>query len=95
MDDVINKVVINNTLKFTSLKAAEECSELAAVLLQSVNKKKVYPIKDIIEEIGDVELRLKILKRQLNIERAVKFRENSKLSKLNGYLSQGKYKGGM
>jgi NTP pyrophosphatase (non-canonical NTP hydrolase) len=93
--EIVEAVVKNNTLQFTMSKTAEECSELATVLLQGINKRHDFPKKQIIEEIGDVEWRIKILKKHLGIEKEVEDRINYKKEKLKSYLEKGKYKGGM
>ena len=43
-------------------KAAEECSELATVLIQHLNKPHKNLTKQIIEELGDVLFRIEKLK---------------------------------
>lgn len=95
MDNIVEEVVKNNVLSFTISKTAEECAELGAVLLQAINKKHNFPKQEIIEEIGDVEWRLRILKKQLGIEEEVNKRIEYKKEKLRVYLEKGQYKGGM
>ena len=49
-------------------KAAEECSELATILIQQLNKPNKDFTARIIEEIGDVLFRLENLKRHYDTQ---------------------------
>lgn len=49
-------------------KAAEECSELATVLIQQLNKPHKNLSKRIIEEIGDVLFRVENLVKHFDIQ---------------------------
>ena len=73
-------------------KTIEELMELALVLMQKLNK----PIagapeeQEIIDEIGDVIIRLEVLKRLFpmdKIEKRIKF----KMDKFRGYIETKKY----
>lgn len=68
-------------------KAAEECSELATVLIQHLNKPHKNLTKQIIEEFGDVLFRLERLKDYYDSDQVTKrilskvTREENKQSK--------------
>lgn len=73
-------------------KAVEELMELALVLMQKLNK----PIagapeeQEIIDEIGDVEIRMEVLKRLFpkdKIDKRIKF----KMDKFRNYIETKKY----
>ncbi len=73
-------------------KAIEELQELALVLMQMLNK----PIEgapdeqEIIDEIGDVEIRMEVLKRLFakdKINKRIKF----KMDKFRNYIETKKY----
>lgn len=75
-------------------KTCEELTELQELLLKTVNKKAPNKPKvdKIIEEIGDVEFRLDMLKKKLGID--PKLIENRKIYKANQfitYINSGKY----
>ena len=50
-----------NNKDFDMKKAAEECSELATILIQQINKPHKDYSKKIIEELGDVLFRVQNL----------------------------------
>ena len=77
--------------KFNLSKASEECQELALALLQKLNKTDKTPDQAIIDEIGDVEIRLNILKRIYPVE-LIEKRIDEKLSKFESYIDHEKYK---
>ena len=52
-------------------KAAEECSELATILIQQLNKPRRNFSKKIEEEMGDVLFRLENLKKHFNFPAVV------------------------
>mgnify|MGYP001303549745 CR=1 FL=1 len=52
-------------------KAAEECSELATVLIQQLNKPRKDLNKHIVEEIGDVLFRLENLRKHFDFQAVV------------------------
>lgn len=65
--------------EYLILKTCEELSELNAVLLQYINKGPAKVSKnDIIEEIGDVKLRIKLIE-ELFDKKKVKIRFKHKL----------------
>lgn len=91
---IIDILVETNDKDYNFLKAAEELQELSLVLTQSVLKKKQVPDKEIIDEIGDVKIRLAIIEKFFSKEEIDK-RINYKFSKFQEYLDKGKYKNGI
>ena len=60
--DVLLFLIDNNDDEYQLIKACEELSELTTALLQFITKKGVKTTaQDVIDEIGDVKIRLKIL----------------------------------
>jgi|SRR6478609_980495 len=91
-DLVYGHMVEKNYHFYNLLKAAEELQELATVLLQRVNKDKgKVPDSKIIEEIGDVKIRLKVLEKMFPKE-LIDERVNKKLTVFQGYIESTKYK---
>jgi NTP pyrophosphatase (non-canonical NTP hydrolase) len=86
-----------NSAAYNLLKAAEELAELSEVVLKMHNKspKNKPKVEKLIEEIGDVELRLKILKINYAIKEQVKERVQNKLSELLEYYNKNMYIGGL
>lgn len=82
----------DNDYEYNLLKASEECQELALALLQYVNKPNKVDKQEIIDEIGDVQIRLEILK-ELFDKKSVKKRVKYKIGKFKSYIKDGKYKG--
>lgn len=93
--EVIKTLVETNSYKYNLRKSVEELLELAEVLMKKVNKKggpKEPSDLDVVEEIGDVQIRLDILK-ELFGHTAVRHRMTTKLTQLKGYIDEDKYKG--
>jgi len=89
--DVIQHLSKSNDYKYNLLKASEELQELALVLTQKALKEEKVDIQEIIDEIGDVKIRIAVLDNlfdQKKIDKRIKF----KLKKFNKYLKEGKYK---
>lgn len=83
-----------NTRAYNLSKACEELTELEEIILKKMNKRPInQPAKQLfIEEIGDVEMRLFILKDQLNITtKELNDRKISKANKFIGYINKGEY----
>jgi len=80
-------------LEFNLRKVAEECAELNLIILQRLNKEDDGKIPDsrIIEEIGDVLLRVGVLMLHYG-EEPVAQRIESKFQKLKGWMDKEKYK---
>lgn len=93
----IAKLVETNDYEYNLLKTVEELSELSEVLMKKVlksEKEKEPSDQSIIDEIGDVYIRIRILSRLFG-EEAVSERVNFKLDKFETYLKEGKYQGGI
>lgn len=91
-----NDLEINHTT-YNHTKLLEELLELSEVIVKMINKKvgKQPPIEKLVEELGDVLLRCDILIHKEGIKDAVEARINDKIASLEGYLAEGKYKGGV
>ena len=90
-DEVIDKITLMNGDQYNLIKAAEEASELATVLLQTATKPGKVDAQEVIDEIGDVQIRLEILKRMYG-EVSVRKRIEYKLSKYREYLDHERFK---
>lgn len=94
-NDIIDSLVNNNEETYQLTKACEEFSELTTALLQYITKKGRKTTKqDVIDEIGDVKIRLQILEKVFG-ENDVKKRYDFKLNKFKGYIKDKKYTGGI
>lgn len=91
---IINELVEKNTEQGNLLKAVEELSELSTALIQYLVKEenKEKQLKSVIDEIGDVEIRLNIL-RKIFGEEEVDNRISFKLNKFSEYIDKGLYSG--
>ena len=89
--DIIDYLVKNNDPKFNLLKTAEELQELALALIQKVTKEDKYDDQKIIDEIGDVKIRMRVLNKIFD-KIKVKERVNYKLGKFQGYIEGKTYK---
>lgn len=87
---IIDHLVKQNGNQYNMLKAAEECQELGLVLTQMVLKPTKVDVQEIIDEIGDVAIRLEILKK-LYSEQDIQKRINYKLSKFKEYIDHKMY----
>ena len=91
---VINYLVQNNDYKYNLLKASEELQELALVLTQMALKKDKVDKQEVIDEIGDVKIRLRIIEHFFSRKR-VKKRIDDKLTKFKSYIENNQYIGGI
>lgn len=92
--DLIEKIINYNNLSnanYNLLKSNEELQELALVLQQKVLKPNKVKDQEIIDEIGDVIIRLEILKKLYPIQEIQK-RVDYKLQKFSNYLKEKKHK---
>jgi hypothetical protein len=89
--DLLTKIAFHNPYDYNILKAVEELNELSTALAQSFTKPNKLSEQEIIDEIGDVEIRLKILK-ILFSKRKVDERVQKKLKAYKNYLDDKKYK---
>lgn len=93
-NEIIKHLALSNKSPYNYLKCVEELTELSEVLMKRSLKEKSdkNPTNDaIIEEIGDVELRLEILKEMMNCHLPVFLRRQFKLKKYKEYIKDGKY----
>ncbi len=89
--EIVDYLIKTNDPKFQIYKACEELSELSTELLQYANKDGRKTVtQDIIDEIGDVKLRLKILEKIFGKEK-VKKRIKFKIKKFSKYIEEEKY----
>ncbi len=88
---IITHLVKNNTFEYNLHKASEECQELGLVLNQKLLKPTKVNNQEIIDEIGDVIIRLEILKMLYSTEYIQK-RIDYKLGEYEKYIKSGKYK---
>ena len=91
---LIKYLVKNNDYKYNLLKTAEELQELSLVLTQMALKKEKVNEQEVIDEIGDVKIRLKVIQYFFS-KKKVKERIKFKLDKFRSYIKEGKYKGGI
>lgn len=90
--DIVYKHLLNaNDREYTIKKTIEELLELVLILQQKLNKPDLVSDEKIIEEIGDVNIRLKVLKQIYPIE-LIKKRIGFKLKKFYKYIITDKYK---
>ena len=100
--EFIKELGISNDLKvnkstYNHSKLLEECCELNEVLIKMINKsaQRQPPQSKLIEELGDVIFRCAVLMVKEDIEEQVEARVEAKIAQLQGYLTEGKYKGGV
>lgn len=89
-NQLLDKLTKHNDSIYNMHKASEECQELGLVLTQFILKPDHVDIQEIIDEIGDVAIRLEILKRVFPLDK-IEERINFKLEKYKGYLALEKY----
>ena len=90
--ELIKYLVENNDYKYNLLKTAEELQELSLVLTQMALKKEKVDKQEVIDEIGDVIIRLKVIQHFFS-RKKVKKRVKFKLNKLKSYIKENKYIG--
>lgn len=97
MREPIKEILAYNKPEFQYIKLAEELAELSEVIIKRYLKKDPHkpPIEKIIEELGDVKLRIELLIAQENIHYHVEDRILQKSNKLLNYIDNGEYKGGV
>lgn len=100
--EFIKQLAIDNTLEinnstYNHSKLLEELLELSEVLIKMINKiPEKQPKSDkLIEEVGDVLLRLEVLIVKENIQEEVSKRINDKIKQLDAWRTEGKYKTGL
>jgi NTP pyrophosphatase (non-canonical NTP hydrolase) len=87
---IIDHLVVNNGEKYNLHKASEECQELGLVLNQFLLKPTKVDKQEIIDEIGDVMIRLEILKRMFSND-AIQMRIDYKLSRVREWIDHKSY----
>lgn len=92
--ELIKYLIKNNDYKYNLLKTAEELQELSLVLTQMALKKEKVNEQEVIDELGDVKIRLKVIQHFFS-RKKVKERIKFKLNKFRSYIKEGKYKGGI
>ena len=90
--ELIKYLVENNDYKYNLLKTAEELQELSLILTQMALKKEKVDKQEVIDEIGDVKIRLKVIQHFFS-RKKVKKRVKFKLDKLKSYIKENKYIG--
>jgi hypothetical protein len=88
--EIINHLIKNNGYQYNLLKASEECQELGLILTQLVLKPNKVTQQNVIDEIGDVIIRLEILKGLFPIGEIEK-RIDFKLSNFKDWIDHKKY----
>lgn len=95
MSKILQEVKDNNTWEYNHLKAAEELTELTEVLIKKVTKRggpKEPSNQAVIDEIGDVYIRIAILS-MIYGDTEIAKRWEEKVNKFKTYLEEGKYIG--
>lgn len=94
MKDSIDRIVERNEPEFNYLKLLEELAELTEVVIKRHLKQPKYKpaMAKIVEEAGDVILRLKIFCRMEGIAEEVNKRVLNKLAKLENYIETNEFK---
>ena len=90
--EIIKYLVENNDYKYNLLKAAEELQELSLVLTQMALKEEKVDKQEVIDEIGDVIIRLNVLFHLFSLKKISK-RVKFKLNKFKSYIKENKYIG--
>lgn len=86
---IAKKLVEHNTYTYNLSKASEELQELSLALIQKINKPAKVDDQEIIDEIGDVKIRLAVLN-ELFDKNKIDIRVKLKKKKFERFLK--KYK---
>lgn len=82
-----------NSTHYNLDKAVEELNELSTAIMQyKLKNGRKTTSQDVIDEIGDVKIRLKVLEKMFG-KKNIKKRVKLKLSKFKGYFDTEKYIG--
>jgi NTP pyrophosphatase (non-canonical NTP hydrolase) len=94
-EELIIHLVNTNANDYNILKCCEEMAELNEKLLKYVTKWPGYKpkVEDIVEEIGDTLVRLKVVTAMLNVDKAVQDRIDYKCNRLIRYIETKEHKG--
>lgn len=89
----VHDIAMVNSIDYNYAKLAEECIELADVLIKMGTKpnRREEKIPHLIEELGDVQLRMAVLIDYLGIASDVQKRSEKKLDNLSDSLADMKY----
>jgi hypothetical protein len=90
-EGIITRLSKSNSYEYNLHKASEELQELSLVLTQKLTKPAKVFDQEIIDEIGDVQIRLDILKKIFDSDKIDK-RIAYKLKKFQEFADSGKYK---
>ena len=95
-NDILVEVAEYNTYDRILLKVAEECTELAEVLIKHVIKSEEYkpPIEKLTEEMGDVLFRVWVATKKLGNEKQVQERTANKARQVKEWINSEMFKGG-
>ena len=89
-DEIIEYLYINNGKRYNLHKASEEMQELGLILNQYLLKPTKVEEQEIIDEIGDVKIRLAILEKMFPADK-IKERIEYKLGKFQTYIDHQMY----
>lgn len=89
-EQIIQHLFEKNGKQYNLHKASEECQELGLVLNQYLLKPNKVDEQEIIDEIGDVIIRLEVLKKMFPQDK-IDERVAYKLSKYQEYIDHEKY----
>ena len=89
-EQIIQYLFEKNGKRYNLHKASEECQELGLVLNQYLLKPTKVDEQEIIDEMGDVIIRLEVLKKMFP-EDKINERVAYKLSKYQEYIDHEKY----
>lgn len=89
---VIKHLSETNDKSYNITKALEELSELSEILLKRLNKGNAISDKQIVDEIGDVQIRVDVLSEQFG-RGEVNNRIAYKLNKYSSFIDDGKFTG--
>lgn len=89
---ILEEIFLYNPKTYNILKCAEELQELSLELIRTVTKPIIGPerIQAIVDEIGDVEIRFKILKKHFDKDQ-INERIQLKINKFELLLKTKKY----
>lgn len=90
LNEVTDILHRKNKEQYNILKAAEECQELSLALIHLLTKPDKVDKQKVIDEIGDVIIRIKILVKMFDEEEIIKRIEN-KLSEYKEFNDNKKY----
>lgn len=89
-EKIIQTLYERNGYRYNLHKASEELQELGLVLNQKLLKPNKVDDQEIIDEIGDVKIRLAVLEKIFPQDR-IQERINYKLNKFESYIDHEKY----